>query len=751
MSGQLTERAETPADFGKDKRGIAARWIAEIRLSEKDEKTWVNVAEKTEKRYLDIRPELKHERMRFNVFWSNVQTLKPAIYTKPPKAVVQRRYLDSDPVGRAASIILQRAIMTSIEQSEWHLSIDQAVTDYLVPGRGVCWARYEPHFRDVKAQQVQAGEAGEVAPMDPNMAPPVEGNNPADDGPQITDNAETYSEITYEEVCWDYVNWRDFRHSPARTWQEVRWVARRVLMDRDGVKERFGSKMAEAIPYDWKPGGMEEDDDAYHLFLRAVIYEIWDKGSRKVYWICPGYGEAPLDVKDDPLMLDGFFPCPRPLYATIANSSLMPRPDYQMYKDQALELDELTERIAALTRAIRASGVYDASIPELTRLMDETNDNELIPVTNWGGFSQSGGMKGAIDFLPIADMAAALLQMMQVREATKRDLYEITGISDIVRGQGMASATATAERIKGQFAQLRLRDRVNEVARFCRDMVRITGEIIAKHFDPQTLMLVSDYQQTTGATPEMAEKAIALIKNDQVRGFRIEIETDSTTTPDQQEEQQARVAFLQMAGSFLKEAVPLSMQVPAMAPLAAEMLLFGIRGFPVGRELETVFEVALEAMRQAQQQPQPEAPPPPDPAMEKVKADVALEQERLAFEREKAASDAMLKEREIAVREQEIALKTMTEDEKLTLERQRTEDDSRRENMKAIAEQASLKLEDRFNVADREIQDITQVQDSLMKMQTAIETMAQNSMAPRRVVIERGPDGRAIGARQEVA
>ena len=272
------------------------------------------------------------------------------------------------------------------------------------------------------------------------------------------------------------------------------------------------------------------------------------------------------------------------------------------------------------------AGVYNAAADGVQRVMNEGVENQLVPVENWGAFSDSGGFKGAVDFLPLDMMVLALRQLVEVREQTKRDLRDHRHCRYRARA-GMASATATAERLKGQFAQLRLRSRVGDVARFCRDMVRITGEIIAKHFQPQTLLLLSDFQQTSGADPQVAMKAIELLKNDQTRGFRIEIEVDSTVIADQEQEQKARVEFLQMAGQFLQQAVPLAQQVPEIGVLAGQMLLFGVRGFPVGREMEAVFETALEQLQQAASQPKPE--PPPDPAIVKAQIDAQIAQQKM--------------------------------------------------------------------------------------------------------------------------
>jgi len=755
VSGTQTERADDPADFGTSPRGIAARWIAELRLAEQDSHKFLDRGRKVYRRYMDERETADKDETKFNVLWSNIQTLKPAVYATPPKPVVQRRYLDQDPTGRAASTILQRAIATNIEHTGWHEATELAVMDYLLPGRGTCWARYEPHFDSVQADQVQAQALQNVSPDADNVS-----EGPADDGVQVTNNAE--GEILgIEEVQWDYVNWQDFLHSPARVWSEVRWVARRTYYTREDGIERFGA-MFRDVPLNRKPQGLEETDPVYELFCQAEVYEIWDKPSRKVIWLCPDYGDAPLDVLGDPLGLNDFYPCPRPLYATLSNSSLMPAPDFKMYQDQAREMDDLTARMAALVRAIKVVGVYDASNDGVQRIFNEGVENQLIPIDNMMSFAQAGGFKGAVDFLPLEPMVIALRELIMARTQTKQDLYEITGIADIVRGQGAATATATAERLKGQFAQLRLRDRVNAVARFCRDMVRITGEIIARKFQPQTLLLLSDYQQTAGATPETAMQAIALLKNDLTRGFRIEIEVDSTVVADQEQEQASRVQFLQMAGQFLAEAVPLAQQVPQLGMLAGQMLLFGIRGFPVGREMETVFETALEQLQQASQAPQPEAPP--DPAIVKAQADAqtaaAEIQSRERIEAAKLQAEAARADREAALKEAQLALDQAKLDldmRRAELEEARHETERQRGDVDKALRERDMGLKERQQKVEEGEGEISAIAEALAMMQEtldAVRTKAEEAhavaSAPRRVTIERGPDGRAIGARQEL-
>ena len=72
------------------------------------------------------------------------------------------------------------------------------------------------------------------------------------------------------------------------------------------------------------------------------------------------------------------------------------------------------------------------------------------------------------------------------------DVYQIAGISDIMRGDGDAHETATAQNIKAQFGSTRLRPRQQELARFCRDICRLTAEIICNHFQPDTIMAMAN-------------------------------------------------------------------------------------------------------------------------------------------------------------------------------------------------------------------------------------------------------------------
>jgi hypothetical protein len=616
----------------------AARWIAEIKAYEKEAGPWEQRSKKIVKRYKDERQnESDQARNKYNVLWSNLQTLMPAVFAKNPTPEVERRYKDEDPVGREASDLLERGLSFAIKEGNNFKGVMRsAVLDRFLCGRGIAWVRYVPHFRDEAV---------------------VGSSEVRNDGSQLTDDAGDSTDgkldampdqamtqvVDYEEVRVDYVHWQDFGHTAkARTWDEVSAVWRIVYLDKKQVAARFGDELAAVLPYS-KSAATDDSNGSSNAPTKAIIYEIWDKSSHTAIWLCKDYPQSLLDKKADPLKLDGFFPCPKPMFATLANDSCIPVPDFAIYQDQADELDSLTARIAALTKALKVVGCYDASAAGVERMLSEGIENKLIPVKEWAAMQEKGGLEAAIQFLPIKEIAEVLMQLYDAREKVKQELYEITGMSDILRGANDPSETATSTRMKGQFASIRLRDMQDEVARFCRELVYIMGQVMAAHFSIETLLTISGakllsqqdkamvqqmeqmgQQLPPAVLKQMADPSMedvdAMLKNNAIRTFRIDIETDSTIGDDAETDQQQRMAFLESSSKFLQQAVPAAQENPMLAPLLGEMLMFGVRSFKVGRSLEGAFQATLDKLQQMASQPQP---PKPDP--EQVKAQASLQ------------------------------------------------------------------------------------------------------------------------------
>lgn len=589
----------------------AQKWKDELKRYEKVSKRFVDQGRKVEERYLDDRTAQDSQDTRFNILWSNVQTLKPAIFSRVPKPEVSRRFKDDSPIARTACEIIKRVLSYEITQfGDYQSALENSVENRLLPGRGVAWVRYEPKIETVE---------------EPLISDDVESESLDENG---LAGQEPLEQIASELTPVDYVYWEDFSHSPARTWEEVTWVARRVYMGKDEGIERFG-ELFEGVPLTHSPdkekGAAETEQDDQQ---KAEVIEIWHKPDKRVIWIAEGYQHI-LDERDNPLELGEFFPCPKPLLATTTTKSIIPKADYVFYQDQAKEIDELSSRIRHLTKALQVKGFYAADEIALSRLLKEGEDGVMIPVTNWHSFADKGGIKGVVEYFPLGDIVNTIQTLYAAREQAKQVVYEVTGISDIIRGASVASETATAQNIKSQFASLRLSKMKNDVARFAGDLLRIKAEIICTKYQPKTLIDVSGIMLTDDA--QYVEQAIQLLKNEPQRNFQIDIESDSLVEIDQNQDKQDRLEFLSAASGFMEKAIQGAQLMPTSGPLMAEMMLFGIRGFKVGATLEGSFEKAIEAMK-AEQEQKAQQTPPPDQEQIKMQAEQQAAQTKMQFD-----------------------------------------------------------------------------------------------------------------------
>lgn len=721
---------------------------------------WQARVKKILKRYRDdTRGQSGNETAKFNILWSNVQTLIPAVYARLPKADVSRRFGDNDPIGRVASNLIERAIDFEIEHyPDFRATMKHCVEDRFLGGRGVAWVRYEPH---VRTQDIPDDGLGVTEDIEPGES--AQGEMP--------------EEIEYECAPIDYVHWKDFGHATARTWEEVTCVWRWVYMGYDALVERFGEEKAKKIPLSEGPEPLNVYNEHKKQNNRAKICELWDKETLKVYWFSKSVPDF-IDVRDDPLNLEGFFPCGKPLYATTTSDSLVPVPDFVLYQDQAMELDILSDRIDGLVKSLRVRGVYDASQPALQRLLTEGDNNSLIPVDKWMAFSEKGGLKGSIDLLPLDTLAAALMQCYQARDNIKSQIYEITGISDIIRGASYASETATAQQIKGQYAGLRLRAMQEDVALFASELLRLKAQVMCAKFQDQTIVAYAAADQMQPIDQQMIPQALQLIRNKPLRSFRIEVAADSLVQLDEQQMKQDRLEFLQAFGGFMNQALPVAQQTPELVPMMIEMVKFGVGAFKQARQLEGVIDQAIEQVKQAgqQQKPDPEAQKMQAQAQadqQKAQMEAQMEQQRLQVETQleqaKMQQEAQLEQLKAQTQAQ---IESQRQQHEMTLQAQELSQKEAFERWKAELDSATkieiakIGKEDYVSPEMADVKADTQtfvaqlgqgLQDAINNMAAAHQGMAVAHQAtmdrlgevmgamqsPKRIV--RGPDGRAVG------
>ena len=571
MSFENTTRGslESRKDFKDTPSGQYEYWQTELKASERQLKTFRNMGTKIVKRYLggssqqrDTGQDTRTGNFRLNLFHSNVITLESMLYGNLPKVRVSRRYNDAnDDVGRVASLIVERLLTNDIQDNgkEYNSVLRAVLQDRLLPGMGVARLRYEI--------ETKTNEYG-------------------------------IEELVKEEVPADYYHWRDVAWGWARTFSGVPWIGFRSYLRKDAVAERFGEEAAdlvqlkgEGVVADTTEEGQSDEEDS--PWQKAEIWEIWDKERRQVVWLSPGYDKV-LDTQPDPLGLSGFYPCPPFFLANQTTSLYVPTSDFTLAQDLYNEIDTLQTRISVITEAVKVVGVYDRSAEGIQRMFKEGTDNDLIPVDNWALFAEKGGIEGQIDWVPIGEISETLLRLRELRDEAIGLLQQVTGMSDIMRGQlgGQYEGVGQSE-LKAKFGSVRVQALQDEFANFASDLLQLKAEIIGLHFSPESIARYANVSSTWDM--EYVPAAIQLIKQPDEAKLRVEVKPESLSMVDYAQLKQERTDYLTSMASYLSSVGPIIKEAPAAKPLFLEMMKWGLAGFKGSNDIEGVVDKAIAA------------------------------------------------------------------------------------------------------------------------------------------------------------
>lgn len=633
----------SPAQIGLSDADVVKRWVLELDLAGKAQKDWLKTGDSIYSRYRGT----KAKKNSFNILWSNTETLRQAVYNTLPKPDVRRRFRDADPVAKVVSTAIERCAGYAMDVYDFDHVLKHDLLDMLLPGRGVSRVKYVPDIEEVESDASQETE-GEEKP-------------------------EPMERIAYEMVLCEHVQYDDFRHGPGKTWDEVRWIAFRHRFSETAGIEKFGDGFKN-VPMDDAAGDeiKKAGDQVADLFKTVEVWEIWNKDDKEVLFIAPTYKAQPLSRDPDQLGLDGFFPIPRPLYAIEDATSLVPVPLYELYKQQAEELDRVSARINSLVDALKVRGVYNSVLKEIEQIQN-LGDNQLAAATNINALIESGGLEKHIWMMPIEQAANVINILVQQRESCKAVIYEITGIADIMRGATDSQETYGAQKIKAMWGTQRLKKMQAEFQRYVRDIIRLKCQIIANRFQLQTIKEMTglqlleteaekqqiqaqaqQFQQFQQAqqgqqqpmmpgimAPQPPDKAkvellnkpsweqvYELLRNNVHRNYRIDIETDSTIAASLESDLQGLQQVLGGLTTLIQGMAP-AVQTGAL-PIEAvkEIAMTVTRRARMGMAVED----ALDKM----QEPKPQADP-------KAQA----EQAKLQAAQQKAQMDAQTAERQM--------------------------------------------------------------------------------------------------------
>lgn len=711
--------------------GQSAEWLELITQAEAYFSAYQSMCDNIDRTYANL--ESLRTRVtgdsEFHLFWSNIQVMGPAIYARPPQPVVTPKFKDRRPVYRIASEMLERVLIVTFDQADINATMLEDRDDLIINARGAAWVRYD-----------------------------TEGDG--------------------KKVCIEHLDRRDFLHDPsARKWSEVGWVARRGWLCYSEMKKRFGKDVADNVSYSVRD--RENSFGPQNKTRKCGVWEIWHKDENKVVWVTPGVDDV-LDADDPHLKLQGFFPCPKPAYATIQRRGMIPIPDVIYYQGQLNQINSLTARIHALGEALKMKGFYQGGgeIGDAVEAAMKAEDDGrvLIPVSSIAAFGSGGD---PVVWLPIDMVATTLTALVELRRQLIEDVYQIIGLSDIMRGATQAEETLGAQQLKQQNGSARVRDKQNELVRLARDLVRIAAEIISENYDRNTMVEMAQMdiptradvakqvkaleaqgkailaqveqakadpqvQQAMQENPEAVQQAMAkaqeqlqaleqqigeakatptlddvldFLKNEKLRPFVLDIETDSTVYPDEMQEKASRAEFLQVFSGAMAGVTQLAQLGPQALGLAGGVLKFTLAPYRVGRELEGLIDdfvdsapQIVESMQSQGQDPMAEANMKlAEAEMKKAEASVA-----------KVQADTQGKMQEIQLKAAEAQAQTQADQQRFTLEIEQTKGslaETKARIEKVYAEIQKLGVDAEATVRTQDRDDVKLVVDAQAKAQ----------------------------------
>lgn len=594
----MTDTAPTAGEFESESEarkhgtGEAALWLKHIERAKNDEKDWREQAKKAVAIYEAQADDSTHDKPAFNILHSNIEMVVPALYNSTPIPDVRRRFADADPVGKLAVDVIERALSYSADAYDFDATISESVRDAELAGRGFVRVRYEPETIE-----------------------------------ETDSKGEAYPSVGKQVVRCEHVPWDRWGHGPARQWSDVQWVFFEHDLTRDDL-EKLGviKERIDRLTFN----DADRDDDkgekaSTGVWKTLVIYEVWDRKRKRVVFVTPQDKEDIVAEKPDPLGLEYFFPG-RPLLSLRRRGDITPICPYSVYEPQIMELDKVQRRITSLVAQVRVRGLYDKRLGADFERLRFCDDGQYEPADDATMFAQGGGgLERAVVHWPMGETIAALQQLYVQRDQIKQTIYEITGLSDVLRGATDPRETLGAQQLKAQTGSQRLSTRQAKVSRFCRDLVRLKAEIMCKHFSAENLSAMTGVQ----LTPEIEQ----LLRNDILRGYRIDIESDSTIRADVARSQEQMTLFLQGTAQYAQSMASVLELAPGATPALVEIYAAFARNFKLGKSAED----ALDMLVQMAQQPQE---PRPDPEQQKLQAEQQRMQMQMQMEQLKAQMQA---------------------------------------------------------------------------------------------------------------
>ncbi len=591
-------------------------WLNQIETASMEEKEW------RETDAPDVIEKFKAKKQ-FNVLNSNTELLNSVLFNNLPKPVVNRRFPKKMTLNKAdnelfkyGTEVLQSALNYEMDSqfNKKKKNIKNAIQDYSLVGRGINWINYGADIE-------------------------TEGDNEV---------------ITNQTITLKYINWQDFRQSPSRTEDDVWWIGKREWLRKQDVEKLFGKEKADNADLDYMvtDSGYSEIKDVDKKTIpdgqkRAEVWEVWDSKSKKRY-VFSSSSEEFLRVDDDPYLLENFFPIAEPLRYVKTTDTTIPYPEYKVYEKTAEDLENVCGRISELTKEMKYRGIYPSKWGDTLKQLAKSSDGTFLPVDMPIDLAMKGGLHSIFMAEPNKEKSEVVMNLYQNKSSLISDIYQITGIADIMRGGSDPRESASSVKLKSKFGSMRIKTRQEDIQTHIQSLTELIAEIICEHYEIDRLKQITSIELPMQADKEEAkfqyatlmqqaqqlkkqppakplildmpswEEIVKFLGNEKLRSYAIDIETEYTAFDNEEEEKRSTNEFIIAMTSMMQQSMQFIQAMPESAMLVKQLFMMGMKSYSIGRRVEDTVDMTFDKLMKKLSQPKQ-----PQPNTELIKAQAA--------------------------------------------------------------------------------------------------------------------------------
>ena len=663
---QTLEDNKTTPDFWR-------KWIRIAKKRSEKHRAWARRAydeyecERESSNSYIVEPLRKDYDESYPIYWAVVKQLESALYSQTPNLVGKREFGIEDQTALTASLIVERLGKYQVKQCDFKGVMKAIISDYIHADKATDQLDYQT---DKEFEKLPATPTPEGGFVDASGVPIEEEIFQAQDGSFFYHGPNEVVVDGTQKIIVKPCEYNQILHCPdARSEDEIKIKAYKFCMTESEARKRFD---IDDKFITWKHVKDEDDEkesghknyESTQKYLEG--WECWCIENKKVYWYTEQYTDL-LDIKDDPYQLEGFFPSPRFLISSKPSEDMFPRPAFIKLFSLINLMHTIECRLPPLIDAIRRRAIVDGS-EDLVMALNQLDETDFVTAKGIQTILEKGGLQNMMFFLPVQEFVSALGELMQVQDRFEQKFYELFGMPDILRG--ISNPNDAVETVQRQSAAGNNRFRImkSDIEEIARDSIEMQVDLALQVYSDQRIALITGYEYMSEVDKQNFIPALQMLRNDEMRLVRLEIETDSMCFADEQVEAQKMQYVSEIVTRGMNEITQIMQINPQLAVIPLQIMLMTLEHIHPGRALMDDIRSQIEQMiEQAKQQA--ENPPPPPPDYEHMKIQIK-------------DKELQLKNNELILKGQIAAADNQHESVKAMLQQQKQEQDYYVEQMK---------------------------------------------------------------------